>query len=213
MEHERLQSLFKEYGLEWPCVLIKEKIELSEAMKKAGEDPWTLKAISPDIIHKTDIGAVRLNLKSLAEMEAAWDEILENVKENKPEAVIEGMLMQNMATGKEVIIGMKRGSIFGPTVLFGLGGIFTEALKDTSLRVTPIEIQTAREMISEIRGIKILTGLRGEKSVDLEKLAEIIVKISKLAMDHPEILEIDLNPVMASPDRATIVDARAAIRD
>jgi len=212
MEPDKLQSLFKEYGLEWPCVMIKEKKELPEALKKAGEDPWTLKAVSPGIIHKTDIGAVRLNLKSLADMEMAWDEIVENVKKNKPDAVIEGMLVQNMAIGKEVIIGMKRDPIFGPTILFGLGGIFTEALKDTSLRVAPIEIQAAREMISEIRGIKILTGLRGESSVDLEKLAEIIVKLSKLAVAHPEILEIDLNPVMASSDSATIVDARAMIR-
>ncbi len=212
MEHDTLQSLFKEYGLEWPCVLIKEKKELTKAMKEAGEDPWTLKAVSPDIIHKTDIGAVRLDLKSLAEMETAWDEILENVKENKPEAVIEGMLVQNMAPGKEVIIGMKRDPVFGPTILFGLGGIFTEALKDTSLRVAPIEMCVAREMISEIRGIKILTGLRGESSVNLEMLAEIIVKLSTLAVDHPEVIEIDLNPVMASADGATIVDARAMVR-
>jgi len=121
------------------------------------------------------------------------------------------MLVQSMMPGKEVIIGMKRDTVFGPTLLFGLGGIFTEALKDTSLRVAPIGKETANDMIREIRGIKILSGLRGEPSVDFGALADIIVKLSKLAMAHPEIKEIDLNPVMASPDGAVIADARVMI--
>ena len=121
---------------------------------------------------------------------------------------IEGMLLQPMVSGKEVIIGMKEDLAFGPTILFGLGGIFTEALKDTSLRIAPISKATALEMIGEIKGIDILRGLRGEKGVDLGALADLLVKISKLSMAHPEVREIDLNPVMATEDGAVVVDAR-----
>jgi acyl-CoA synthetase (NDP forming) len=137
--------------------------------------------------------------------------MLKNVYEKKPNAVIEGVLVQATTQGKEVIIGMKRDPVFGPTILFGLGGIFTEVLKDTSLRIAPISKESAAEMIHEIRGIDILTGRRGEKPVDITKLADIIVKISKLAVEHPEIKEVDLNPVMAQPDGADIIDVRIMI--
>ena len=201
-------NLFKDYSLDFQGILVKEKDELAEAMKKLGAGPFIIKAISPDIIHKTDMGAVKLNLKNINEAEAAWDEIVSNVKSKNPQAIIEGMLVQAMVSGKEVIIGIKRDATFGPTILFGLGGIFTEALKDTSLRIAPVSKEVAIEMIHEIRGINILTGLRGEASVNIEKIADIIVKLSKLAIDHTEIKEIDLNPVIVNPDEAFIVDGR-----
>ncbi|MGC9605471.1 MAG: acetate--CoA ligase family protein [Minisyncoccia bacterium] len=205
------QALFKECGLALSGILVKDKKDLAEVMRKAGGALYVLKTASADIIHKTEAGAVQLNLKTVAEAESAWDTIVKNVRTKNPKAVIEGMLVQSMMPGKEVIIGMKRDTVFGPTLLFGLGGIFTEALKDTSLRVAPIGKETANDMIREIRGIKILSGLRGEPSVDFGALADIIVKLSKLAMAHPEIKEIDLNPVMASPDGAVIADARVMI--
>jgi acyl-CoA synthetase (NDP forming) len=177
-------------------------------MKKLGAGPFIIKAISPDVIHKTDMGAVKLDIKNIQEAEAAWDEIVSSVKSKNPQAVIEGMLVQAMVSGKEVIIGMKRDATFGPTILFGLGGIFTEALKDTSLRIAPVSKEVVLEMIHEIRGINILTGLRGETSVNIEKLADIIVKLSKLVIDHKEIKEIDLNPVIVNSDEAFVVDAR-----
>ena len=206
-------ELFKEYGLDFQGIFVKEKNGLAEAMKKLGPGPFILKAISPDVIHKTDMGAVKLNLKNIKEVEAAWDEIISSVKSKNPQAVIDGMLVQAMVSGKEVIIGMKRDATFGPTILFGLGGIFTEALNDTSLRIAPVSKEVASEMIHEIRGINILTGLRGEASVNLEKIADIIVKLSKLATDHPEIKEIDLNPVIVNSDEAFVVDGRIVVRD
>jgi acetyltransferase len=206
-----MYDLFKEYGLHLPGVLVKEKKDLAEAIKKAGEDPWTLKAMSPDIIHKTDMGAVKLDIKSLKGAEKAWDDIMKSIGKKKPGAILDGMLMQTMIPGKEIIIGMKRDATFGPTVLFGLGGIYTEALKDTSLRIAPVSKEEADKMVRDIRGIHILSGLRGEKSVDFEALADIIVKISKLAVEHKEIKEIDLNPVMSNQDGAVIVDARVMI--
>jgi acetyltransferase len=208
MPFEDMCNLFKEYGLDFQGILVKEKNGLAEAMKKLGAGPFIIKAISPDVIHKTDMGAVKLDIKNIQEAEAAWDEIVSSVKSKNPQAVIEGMLVQAMVSGKEVIIGMKRDATFGPTILFGLGGIFTEALKDTSLRIAPVSKEVVLEMIHEIRGINILTGLRGEKSVNLEKIADIIVKLSKLVIDHKEIKEIDLNPVIVNSDEAFVVDGR-----
>jgi acyl-CoA synthetase (NDP forming) len=211
MPFTAMHDLFKEYGLHLPGVLVKEKKDLAEAMKKAGEDPWTLKAMSPDIIHKTDMAAVKLDIKSLKGAEKAWDDIEKSIHKKKPDAVLDGMLMQTMVPGKEIIIGMKRDATFGPTVLFGLGGIYTEALKDTSLRIAPVSKEEADKMVRDIRGIHILSGLRGEKPVDFETLADIIIRLSKLAIEHQEIKEIDLNPVMANEKEAVIVDARVII--
>jgi acetyltransferase len=204
-------KLFGDYNLNLSGILIKEKSELKNVMEKLGGDTYILKVMSPDVVHKTDMGAVKLNIKNVEEAKVAWDEMLSNIHDKNANAAIEGVLVQTMTSGKEVIIGMKRDPIFGPTILFGLGGIFTEALKDTSLRIAPISNEIALEMIHEIRGIKILTGLRGEKPVDFEKLAGIIVKISKIAIEHPEIKEIDLNPVMMSTDKANIVDVRVMV--
>jgi hypothetical protein len=211
MPFDNMCSLFKEYDLDFQGILVKEKDKMAEAMKKLGAGPFIMKAISPDVIHKTDMGAVKLNIKNVKEAEVAWDEIVSNIKSKNPQAVIEGMLVQAMASGKEVIIGMKIDATFGPTILFGLGGIFTEVLKDTSLRIAPVSKEIALEIIHEIRGINILTGLRGEASVNLEKIAEIIVKLSKLAIGHPEIKEIDLNPVIVNYDKAFVVDARVMV--
>jgi acetyltransferase len=208
MSFGEMCNLFKDYEIDFQGILVKEKNGLEEAMKKLGAGPFIMKAISPDVIPKTDMGAVKLDIKNIKEAEVAWDEIISSVKSKNPQTVIEGMLVQAMVSGKEVIIGMKRDATFGPTILFGLGGIFTEALKDTSLRIAPVSKEVALEMIHEIRGINILTGLRGEASVDLEKLSDIIVKLSKLAVDHPEIKEIDLNPVIVNSDEAFVVDAR-----
>lgn len=188
-------------------VLAKEKSELAEIFSKFGSGLFSLKAISPDIIHKTDSGAVKLNIKNAEEAATAWDEIVAK----NPTAKFEGILVQPMASGKEVIIGMKRDSVFGPTILFGLGGIFTEALKDTSLRVAPVSKETALQMIQEIRGKNILSGLRGEKPANFNALADFIAKVSALSLAHPEIKEIDFNPVMANPDTVTVVDVRMMV--
>ena len=208
MPFDDMSHLFKNCGIDFQGILVKEKNGLAEVMKKIGGDSFIIKAISLDVIHKTDMGAVKLDIKNVQGAEAAWDEIISNIKIKNPAAIIEGMLVQSMVSGKEVIIGMKRDATFGPTILFGLGGIFTEALKDTSLRIAPVSKEIALEMIHEIRGINILTGLRGEASVNLEKLADIIVKLSTLAMDNPEIKGIDLNPVIVNSDEAFVVDGR-----
>jgi acetyl coenzyme A synthetase (ADP forming)-like protein len=204
-------KILKDHGIETTGILAKDKDDLREAMTKLGGDSFSMKVISKDVIHKTDMGAVKLHIKTLDEAEKAWDNMLANVLKIKPDADIEGMVIQPMAVGKEVIIGMKKDATFGPTILFGLGGIFTEALKDSSLRVAPITKDMALEMMREIRGVNILNGLRGDKSVDFNKLANIIVSISDIALSHPEIAEVDLNPVMASSDGVEVVDVRVMV--
>ncbi|OHB14313.1 MAG: hypothetical protein A2431_02485 [Candidatus Zambryskibacteria bacterium RIFOXYC1_FULL_39_10] len=183
---------------------LKNKDELYNSLNEYGEGPYAIKMISPDIIHKTDLAAVALNIKNIEEAKKAWDQMHSiNSKAN-----IEGVLVQKMSAGREVIIGMKRDATFGPTILFGLGGILAEAIKDTTIRIAPISKDEALKMMQEIKGIKILQGMRGEPPVNFDLLADILVNLSRLALAHPEIKEIDLNPVMATDTSATIVDAR-----
>jgi acetyltransferase len=212
----RMKSLLEEFDIKIPGILIKEKLEITETLLKIGTGPYVMKIISPDIIHKTDSGAVTIGIQNFAEAELAWDKMVSV----NPQAKIEGILIQPMIgqnisnsgrKSKEIIIGMKRDETFGPTILFGLGGIFTEALRDTALRVAPVSKEDALQMMAEIRGAKILSGLRGEPAVNQDALANIIVKISSLAIVHPEIVEIDLNPVIATPDGVEVVDARVVI--
>jgi acetyltransferase len=204
-------KILKDYGLKMPGVLAKEKGDIVKAISKTGAGPYAMKAISPDIVHKTDAGAVHLNIKSVEEAQKAWDSIHGQIRKNIPQARLEGMFIQSMGRGREVIIGMKRDNAFGPAVLFGLGGIFTEIMKDVSMRIAPVSPEMAEQMISEIKGADILSGIRGEKTIDKEALAKIITNVSKLAIEHPEIKEIDLNPVMVTADRAEIVDVRMMV--
>jgi acyl-CoA synthetase (NDP forming) len=211
MDFDGMNELFKKYDLHLPCILIHEKSELPRTLAKLGGRSYVVKVMSPDVIHKTDIGAIALNIMSLDEAEQAWDTTRANVERKIPNAVIQGTLVQPMFIGKEVIVGMKRDPLFGPTVLVGLGGIFTEALKDTALRIAPVFKEVAMEMIHELRGISILTGMRGEKPTDLDKLADIIVNVSRLAVENPHVKEIDLNPVIMIPNGADIADSRVMI--
>ncbi|MCX6719468.1 MAG: acetate--CoA ligase family protein [Candidatus Taylorbacteria bacterium] len=215
LSYEKTYSLLKDNSLSLDGILVKEKSKLISAISKLGKGPFAMKVISADIVHKTDSGAVVLNVKSLEEANVAWDSMmakLEVVYRGSTSAVeIEGILVQRMGAGREVIIGMKRDSTFGPTILFGLGGIMAEAIKDTSLRVAPIDEDEALNMMHEIKGISILNGMRGEKAVDFEALANILVNLSRLVMEHSEIKEIDFNPVMVTDERAVIVDARVMV--
>ncbi|MDI6820794.1 MAG: acetate--CoA ligase family protein [Patescibacteria group bacterium] len=199
------------FGLNLEGQLIQKKKDLNKLFRTKKEQLLAMKIISQNIIHKTDVHGIKLNIKNLEEAEKSWDSILKSIKKNNLRAKIEGMLIQPMIKGKEVIIGMKRDSVFGPVIVFGLGGIFVEALKDVSIRITPVNQKEAIKMIQEIKGFNILKGLRNEKSVNLNKIADIIIKLSKLALTRSEIKEIDLNPVIANEKNAHIVDARFMI--
>ena len=174
--------------------------------------PVALKIVSPDILHKSDIGGVRLHLTSLAQVSKAYGEILAGARSSAPDALIEGISVQPMATAAiEVVMGLTRDRTFGPVVMFGLGGVFIEVLNDVAFRVVPLRPKDARAMIREIRGFPGLQGVRGAPPVDLAALEDILLKLSTLAEQRPEIHEIDLNPVVAYPTGALAVDARVLL--
>ena len=186
----------------------KSEDEAVEAAERIGY-PIVLKVVSPQILHKSDVGGVIINLRDEEEIREAYRKIHENVKSRVPEAVIEGILVQEMApSSTEVIIGAIKDPTFGPTIMFGLGGIFVEILRDVSFRLVPIERVDAEEMIREIRAYKILEGARGLPKADKETLIEILLKTSDMLMELPEISELDLNPIMVYEKGAKIVDAR-----
>lgn len=211
MNFTDMAKLLTDYNIFLTGILVKEKAKLINAISKLGVGPYAMKVISNNIVHKTDAGAVRLNIKSIEEANTVWDLMEKKILKENPNAKIEGILIQKMGVGREVIIGMKRDATFGPTILFGLGGILAEAIKDTSLRIAPVSEYEALNMMQEIKGISILNGMRSEKPVNFKALADIITNLSKLAVEHPEIKEIDLNPVMITNTKAEIVDARVMV--
>ena len=171
-----------------------------------------LKIVSPDVTHKSDVGGVKLGLASAKEVEAAFGEIVSSVKQRQPDARIEGVAVQKMAApGTEVIVGMSKDPQFGPVLMFGLGGVFVEVLKDVAFRIVPLEPRDARQMVREIKGFPVLEGARGQEPADLEALEKLILKLSEFVEAHPEIDELDLNPVFAYKDGALAVDARIVI--
>jgi acyl-CoA synthetase (NDP forming) len=171
--------------------------------------PIVLKIASEDVIHKSDVGGVIVNLKTKEEVKAAYNKILENVKKFKPTARVAGVLVQEMAPqGIEIIVGSIKDAQFGQTLMFGLGGIFVELLKDVTFRVAPITEQEAAEMIVGVRAYPLLNGYRNTPAADVKAIVNVLMCVSKLVMDHPEIKELDLNPVMAYEKGAKTVDAR-----
>lgn len=171
--------------------------------------PAVLKIVSPDILHKSDIGGVKLNLNSEDEVGRAYDEIMAAAKKHAPKAKVEGVSVQPMARpATEVIIGMNKDQQFGPVLMFGLGGILVEVLKDVSFRIVPLAKRDAREMIREIKAYPVLEGYRGQEPADVETLENLLLKVSDFVEKHPDIKEMDLNPIFAYRDGATAVDAR-----
>jgi acetyltransferase len=187
--------------------VVQGKGDLQKAMEKVGK-PVALKVVSPEISHKSDVGGVMLNLNDFSQAEKAYEKI-NSLNQGK----VAGVLVQKMVLdGKEVILGSKRDPSFGPVVLFGLGGIYVEILKETSLRVAPINRSEAEEMISELKATQILKGVRGERPLDIEALVENLLKLSQLMMDFPDIEGIDINPVKVLEKGAVALDARIVLK-
>ncbi len=198
-----------EYGI--PVTRFKVALTQDEASGFADQIgyPVVLKIVSPDILHKWDLGGVILNLKNTNDVKNAYDKILENAKRHKPDAKIVGVLVQEMApSSTEVIVGSIKDPQFGPALMFGLGGVFVEVLKDVTFRIAPITETDAREMITEVKGYPILKGYRGQPPADINAIVEILMNTSRLVIDHMEIKELDLNPIMVYENGAKTVDAR-----
>jgi acyl-CoA synthetase (NDP forming) len=203
------KELLREYGIPVPDFkLIKTEDEIDKITEKFSY-PLTMKIVSPDILHKSDAGGVKLNIQDEREAKLAYQEIIFNAKKYNKEAKISGIIAYSMIPqGTEIIIGMMKDPHFGPVIMFGLGGIFVEILKDISFRILPLEERDAEEMISEIKGYQILKGIRGEEPKDIEAIKDLLLKISQLTLDNPEIKEIDLNPVFVFNQGLQVVDAR-----
>lgn len=181
--------------------LVQSRDEAMDQAEKIGF-PVVLKGSSPELTHKTEMGMVRVNLKNRDDVGGAFDEL------SGKGIRLEGFLVQEMVEGRrEFVIGLTRDPQFGPSVMFGLGGIFTEAMKDVSFRVAPLSEDDAREMIGEIRAAKLLDAFRGEKAVDREILVRALVGIGNLGMKHGEIAEIDINPLIVKDGKPVAVDA------
>ncbi len=176
--------------------------------------PVVLKIASPDVVHKSDAGGVELGLKTSRQVSKAYDDILGAIRKEYPKAKIQGVSVQKMARpGVEVIIGMAKDAQFGPVLMFGLGGILVEILKDVSFRIVPLAQRDAREMIREVKGYPLLQGYRGQEAVDVANLEELILKVSNFVEQNPQVKELDLNPVFAYSDGAVAVDARIILEE
>ena len=203
------KELLREYKIPVPDFkLVKNKEEISKIREAIGY-PIVMKIVSPDIIHKSDAGGVKVGVKNEEEANIAYQDIMYSVKKYKREAKITGVIAYKIIPqATEIIIGMMKDPHFGPVAMFGLGGIFVEILKDISFRIIPTEERDAREMITEIKGYEILKGARGNPPRDIQAIEEVLMKISKLTMENPEIKEIDLNPVFVFEKGLQVVDAR-----
>jgi len=208
------REIMRAYGITIPqAQLASNPDEAVEIAQRIGY-PVVMKIASPDILHKTDIGGVKLNLMGDTAVRDTFDLLVYRASRYMPEAEIWGALVQEMVPqGKEVIIGINRDPQFGPLLLFGLGGIYVEALKDVSFRIAPIARWEAEEMITEIRSYPLLRGVRGEKPSDLKAIAECILRVSQLAVDFPEIVELDVNPLMVLEEGrgAVAIDMRLVL--
>ena len=159
--------------------------------------PVVLKVVSPDILHKSDLGGVRLGLTNKEQVEDAYDDLIRNIRDKKPDVEIRGVLVEETAPdGVEVIVGMKRDQNFGPIVMFGMGGIFVELITDVAFRIAPVNIQQARSMVSQTKAGKLLSGLRGQNPYDIEAVSQIIERIGQISIDFPHINEIEINPLL-----------------
>ena len=198
-----------EYGIPVTKFELAKSEEEAVKFARAIGFPTVLKIVSPDIIHKSDIGGVIVGLKDADDVRQGYNRILQNVKKHDPKARVAGVLVQEMAPpSTEVIVGAIKDPQFGPAIMFGLGGVFVEVLKDVTFRVAPITEDDAREMISEVKAYPLLKGYRNTPPADIEAIAKILLNTSRLVTDHMEIKELDLNPVIVYEKGAKTVDAR-----
>ncbi len=185
-----------------------------QAKRLAGEIgyPVVVKVVSADISHKSDVGGVKVGLANAKAVGEAYEAILANSRQAVPDAVITGVAVQGMAVeGTEIIVGMVRDPQFGPVMMFGLGGIFVELLKDVSFRVLPLTERDAQQMVNDIKGRAILDGVRGQTAVDKAAICKLILNVGVFIEQHPEIQELDMNPVFVYADGAVAVDARIVL--
>jgi acetyltransferase len=191
------REVMQAYGIPVPASGLARSAEDAVRLAEELGFPVVLKIASPDILHKTDIGGIKLDLRTPVDVRDAFDLLTYRATRYMPNAEIWGCQVQEMVRGgREVILGMNRDPQFGPLMMFGLGGIYVEVLKDVSFRVAPFSRQEARAMLTEIQAVNLLRGVRGEPAADMEAIEEILLRLSQLVIDFPEIVEMDINPLM-----------------
>ena len=201
-EHESKQVLAAYHVPVTREILISNIQGLTKAITQIGF-PLVLKGCSPEISHKTERGLIKIDIRNEAEARTAFDEIMNELSETD-----DGVLVQEMVQGhRELVAGLIRDLQFGPCVMFGLGGIFTEILRDITFRIAPIEKRDAMEMMHEIKGHKILEGIRNMDAVDIDRLAEILINVGQIGLENEAIKEIDINPLVISGSKPLAVDA------
>jgi acyl-CoA synthetase (NDP forming) len=208
------KQLLEEAGI--PVVPTRLATSRAEAVRIAEEIglPAVLKVLSPDVTHKSDVGGVKVRLETADQVSSAYDSIMSSTRAAAPTASIEGVSVQSMADpGVEVIVGATRDPQFGHVVMFGLGGVLVEMLRDVSMRLVPVEQRDARAMIREIKGLPLLQGYRQYPPCDLDSLEEVILGLSRFLEEHPEVRELDLNPVLCYPKGLVAVDARVVLEE
>jgi acetyl-CoA synthetase (ADP-forming) len=202
------EKILKKYGIPLAKhMLAKTPDEAIHVSRELGY-PVVLKISSKEILHKSDSGGVQVDVRNDKEVVGAFEMIEKSVSKKAPKAKIDGMLVQHMYPGREIIVGAKRDPQFGPVIMFGLGGIFVEVMKDVSFRLIPVNEEEIREMIQEIKGYPVLKGVRGKKPVNFKALERCMMAVSKLMWNRPNIQEMDLNPVIIDDKQAIAVDAR-----
>jgi len=208
------KELIKQAGIDVVDTRLATSKEEAISISQESGFPVVLKIASADVVHKSDAGGVKLDLKTAKQVGKAYDDIMKAIKKEYPQAKIQGISVQKMARpGVEVIIGMSKDAQFGPVLMFGLGGILVEILKDVSFRIVPLVKRDAREMIREIKGYPLLEGYRGSEPVDVENLEGLLLKVSDFVEKNPDIKELDPNPIFAYKDGAVAVNARVVLED
>jgi acyl-CoA synthetase (NDP forming) len=208
---DEAMELLGAYGIPVAPSLVATDVEEALAGAESIGYPLVMKVRSPDIVHKSDVGGVVVGVGSPEAVRQAFHSILSNARERRPDARVEGVVLQRMiAAGREMILGGKRDEQFGPVVMLGLGGVYVEILGDVALRLAPINHVQAEQMLGELRGAKLLGGVRGEAPADIPSLLDALVRLAQLMVDCPQIVELDVNPlkVLEEGQGSVAVDAR-----
>jgi acyl-CoA synthetase (NDP forming) len=202
-------ELLKAYHIPYPDHALARNADEATRIADNLEYPVVLKIVSSEVVHKSDVGGVQANLTNAESVKKAFQQILDHILLNAPYAQTKGVLVcQQAPPGLEVIVGALKDLTFGPVIMFGLGGVFTEILKDVSFRLAPLLRKDAEDMIHEIRGYPLLTGIRGRAVCDTQALVDLLLNLSQLVMAHPEIDELDLNPVRVYERGLMALDVR-----
>ena len=210
---ESAKSILKSYGISVPdYALVTSTNEAVKAAKKLGF-PLVMKVVSPQILHKTDVGGVKVGIDNVNDVKKTFNDMYDRLSKKKG-VDVKGILLEKMVPkGVELIVGLQNDSQFGPVIMVGLGGIMTEVMKDVAFRMLPITTSDAKSMIDELKGSKLLKGFRGSKPIDLNMVSKMLVQIGKLGIDHASHFDsIDFNPVVVYPKSYAVVDAKILLR-